>query len=73
MLIVAFSISVNSSTEILQDKQVNELAQELAVHLGLKVRKPYVSTKVSKCLDLVDIWTLSVFLVAIVRWGTVHM
>ncbi|XP_070703241.1 zinc finger CCCH domain-containing protein 7B-like [Pempheris klunzingeri] len=27
------------------DKQVNELAQELAVHLGLKKRKPYVSTK----------------------------
>ncbi|XP_073349800.1 zinc finger CCCH domain-containing protein 7B-like isoform X2 [Pagrus major] len=27
------------------DKQVNELAQELAVHLGLKNRKPYVSTK----------------------------
>lgn len=29
-----------------QDKQVNELAQELAVHLGLKNRKPYISTKV---------------------------
>uniref|UniRef100_A0A3B4AYF0 C3H1-type domain-containing protein n=1 Tax=Periophthalmus magnuspinnatus TaxID=409849 RepID=A0A3B4AYF0_9GOBI len=28
------------------DSQVNELAQELAVHLGLKIRKPYVSTKV---------------------------
>ncbi|KAM9745753.1 zinc finger CCCH domain-containing protein 7B-like isoform 1-T2 [Menidia menidia] len=28
-----------------QDKQVNELAQELAVHLGLKIRKPYVSSK----------------------------
>ncbi|XP_041812096.1 zinc finger CCCH domain-containing protein 7B-like [Chelmon rostratus] len=27
------------------DKQVNELAQELAVHLGLKIRKPYVSAK----------------------------
>ncbi|XP_078140633.1 zinc finger CCCH domain-containing protein 7B-like [Centroberyx gerrardi] len=27
------------------DKQVNELAQELAVHLGLKNRKAYVSTK----------------------------
>ncbi|XP_051243450.1 zinc finger CCCH-type containing 7Ba isoform X2 [Dicentrarchus labrax] len=27
------------------DKQVNELAQELAVHLGLKNRKPYVSAK----------------------------
>ncbi|KAM3864413.1 zinc finger CCCH domain-containing protein 7B-like [Diretmus argenteus] len=30
------------------DKQVNELAQELAVHLGLKNRKPYISTKVSR-------------------------
>ncbi|XP_008298166.1 zinc finger CCCH domain-containing protein 7B isoform X2 [Stegastes partitus] len=30
-----------------QDKQVNELAQELAVHLGLKIRKPYVKAKVS--------------------------
>ncbi|XP_072224323.1 zinc finger CCCH domain-containing protein 7B-like [Leuresthes tenuis] len=29
-----------------QDKQVNELAQELALHLGLKIRKPYVSSKV---------------------------
>ncbi|XP_070838208.1 zinc finger CCCH domain-containing protein 7B-like [Chaetodon trifascialis] len=27
------------------DKQVNELAQELAIHLGLKNRKPYVSAK----------------------------
>lgn len=27
------------------DKQVNELAQELAVHLGLKNRKPYISAK----------------------------
>ncbi|XP_034394534.1 zinc finger CCCH-type containing 7Ba isoform X2 [Cyclopterus lumpus] len=27
------------------DKQVNELAQELAVHLGLKNRKPYVGMK----------------------------
>nr|XP_046271266.1 zinc finger CCCH domain-containing protein 7B-like isoform X2 [Scatophagus argus] len=27
------------------DKQVNELAQELAIHLRLKNRKPYVSTK----------------------------
>eukprot|EP00066_Takifugu_rubripes_P026265 XP_011615531.1 PREDICTED: zinc finger CCCH domain-containing protein 7B-like [Takifugu rubripes] len=27
------------------DKQVNDLAQELAVHLGLKNRKPYISTK----------------------------
>ncbi|XP_035470232.1 zinc finger CCCH domain-containing protein 7B isoform X3 [Scophthalmus maximus] len=27
------------------DKDVNELAQELAVHLGLKNRKPYVSAK----------------------------
>ncbi|XP_036945103.1 zinc finger CCCH domain-containing protein 7B-like isoform X2 [Acanthopagrus latus] len=27
------------------DKQVNELAEELAVQLGLKNRKPYVSTK----------------------------
>ncbi|XP_054462711.1 zinc finger CCCH-type containing 7Ba isoform X2 [Anoplopoma fimbria] len=27
------------------DKQVNELAQELAIHLGLKNRKPYVSVK----------------------------
>uniref|UniRef100_A0A3Q0RR82 Zinc finger CCCH-type containing 7B n=1 Tax=Amphilophus citrinellus TaxID=61819 RepID=A0A3Q0RR82_AMPCI len=36
-----------------QDKQVNELAQELATHLGLKIRKPYVSAKVSKCLDWV--------------------
>ncbi|XP_058509362.1 zinc finger CCCH domain-containing protein 7B-like isoform X2 [Solea solea] len=26
------------------DKDVNELAQELAVHLGLKNRKPYIST-----------------------------
>lgn len=26
---------------------MNELAQELAVHLGLKNRKPYISTKVS--------------------------
>lgn len=31
-----------------QDKQVNELAQELATHLGLKNRKPYVSSKVSE-------------------------
>uniref|UniRef100_A0A3Q1EYM7 Zinc finger CCCH-type containing 7Ba n=1 Tax=Acanthochromis polyacanthus TaxID=80966 RepID=A0A3Q1EYM7_9TELE len=30
-----------------QDKQVNELAQELAVHLGLKIRKPYVKATVS--------------------------
>ncbi|XP_035766703.1 zinc finger CCCH domain-containing protein 7B-like [Neolamprologus brichardi] len=30
-----------------QDQQVNELAQELANHLGLKIRKPYVSTKMS--------------------------
>uniref|UniRef100_A0A8C2YZK9 Zinc finger CCCH-type containing 7Ba n=1 Tax=Cyclopterus lumpus TaxID=8103 RepID=A0A8C2YZK9_CYCLU len=30
------------------DKQVNELAQELAVHLGLKNRKPYVGMKVSQ-------------------------
>ncbi|XP_044038473.1 zinc finger CCCH domain-containing protein 7B-like isoform X2 [Siniperca chuatsi] len=29
----------------LHDKQVNELAQELAIHLGLKNRKPYVSAK----------------------------
>ncbi|XP_026201454.1 zinc finger CCCH-type containing 7Ba [Anabas testudineus] len=27
------------------DKQVNELAQELAIHLGLKNRKPYVAAK----------------------------
>lgn len=27
------------------DNQVNELAQELAVHLGLKIRKPYISAK----------------------------
>ncbi|XP_071330413.1 zinc finger CCCH domain-containing protein 7B-like [Trachinotus anak] len=27
------------------DKDVNELAQELAIHLGLKNRKPYVSAK----------------------------
>ncbi|KAK2833770.1 hypothetical protein Q5P01_017659 [Channa striata] len=27
------------------DKQVNELAQELSVHLGLKNRKPYVAAK----------------------------
>lgn len=27
------------------DKQVNELAQELAIHLGLKNRKPYVGAK----------------------------
>ncbi|XP_029914529.1 zinc finger CCCH domain-containing protein 7B-like [Myripristis murdjan] len=27
------------------DKQVNDLAQELAIHLGLKNRKPYVSAK----------------------------
>ncbi|XP_061701933.1 zinc finger CCCH domain-containing protein 7B-like isoform X3 [Syngnathoides biaculeatus] len=32
-----------------QDKQVNDLAEELANHLGLKKRKPYVSTTVS-CL-----------------------
>ncbi|XP_035510919.1 zinc finger CCCH-type containing 7Ba [Morone saxatilis] len=32
------------------DKQVNELAQELAIHLGLKNRKPYVSAKVSKSI-----------------------
>uniref|UniRef100_A0AAQ6A458 C3H1-type domain-containing protein n=1 Tax=Amphiprion ocellaris TaxID=80972 RepID=A0AAQ6A458_AMPOC len=31
-----------------QDKQVNELAQELAVHLGLKIRKPYVKATVSQ-------------------------
>uniref|UniRef100_A0A8C5ECJ3 Zinc finger CCCH-type containing 7B n=1 Tax=Gouania willdenowi TaxID=441366 RepID=A0A8C5ECJ3_GOUWI len=31
-----------------QDKQVLELAQELSVHLGLRTRKPYVSTKVCK-------------------------
>jgi len=31
-----------------QDEQVNALAQELAVHLGLKNRKPYVGMKVSK-------------------------
>ncbi|XP_026021389.1 zinc finger CCCH domain-containing protein 7B-like [Astatotilapia calliptera] len=30
-----------------QDQQVNELAQELANHLGLKIRKPYVSAKMS--------------------------
>ncbi|XP_077358339.1 zinc finger CCCH domain-containing protein 7A-like isoform X2 [Festucalex cinctus] len=30
-----------------QDKQVNELAEELANHLGLKKRKPYVSEVVS--------------------------
>lgn len=38
---------------VLQDNQVNELAQELAVHLGLKIRKPYISAKVrnkSYCL-----------------------
>uniref|UniRef100_A0A8C6WKD6 Zinc finger CCCH-type containing 7B n=1 Tax=Neogobius melanostomus TaxID=47308 RepID=A0A8C6WKD6_9GOBI len=29
------------------DNQVNELAQDLAIHLGLKIRKPYVSAKVS--------------------------
>lgn len=29
-----------------QDKQVNELAQELSVHLGLKIRKPYVKAMV---------------------------
>lgn len=28
-----------------QDKQVNELAQELALQLGMKIRKPYVSSK----------------------------
>lgn len=27
------------------DNQVNELAQDLAIHLGLKIRKPYISTK----------------------------
>ncbi|GAA6215588.1 zinc finger CCCH domain-containing protein 7B-like [Lates japonicus] len=27
------------------DKEVNELAQELAIHLGLKNRKPYISAK----------------------------
>ncbi|KAM6905372.1 zinc finger CCCH domain-containing protein 7B-like [Xenentodon cancila] len=31
-----------------QDKQVNELAQELSVLLGLKTRKPYVSAKVTR-------------------------
>ncbi|KAM9392198.1 zinc finger CCCH domain-containing protein 7B-like isoform 1-T2 [Pholidichthys leucotaenia] len=30
-----------------EDKQVNELAQQLAMHLGLRIRKPYVSAKVS--------------------------
>lgn len=30
-----------------QDKEVNELAKELATHLGLKIRKPYVSAKMS--------------------------
>lgn len=29
---------------------MNELAEELAVQLGLKNRKPYVSTKVSKMI-----------------------
>ncbi|KAM4535426.1 zinc finger CCCH domain-containing protein 7B-like [Fundulus diaphanus] len=28
-----------------QDKQVNELAQALAIQLGMKIRKPYVSSK----------------------------
>lgn len=27
------------------DNQVNELAQDLAIHLGLKIRKPYISAK----------------------------
>lgn len=29
---------------------MNELAQELAVHLGLKNRKPYISTKVRRLI-----------------------
>lgn len=33
---------------------MNELAQELAIHLGLKNRKPYVSTKVSKMIMFTD-------------------
>ncbi|XP_017272166.1 zinc finger CCCH domain-containing protein 7B isoform X1 [Kryptolebias marmoratus] len=30
-----------------QDKQVNKLAQELSIQLGMKIRKPYVSSKLS--------------------------
>lgn len=37
---------IQSSVHSWQDKDVNELAQELAGRLGLKTRKPYVSTKV---------------------------
>lgn len=44
----------NCTTECLLinrlDKPVNDLAQELAVHLGLKIRKPYVSAKKDFCV-----------------------
>lgn len=44
----------NCTTECLlinrMDKAVNDLAQELAVHLGLKNRKPYVSAKKDFCI-----------------------
>uniref|UniRef100_A0A672Z8B6 Zinc finger CCCH domain-containing protein 7B-like n=1 Tax=Sphaeramia orbicularis TaxID=375764 RepID=A0A672Z8B6_9TELE len=44
----------NCTTECLLinrlDKPVNDLAQELAVHLGLKNRKPYVSAKVRQMI-----------------------
>ncbi|KAM9843096.1 zinc finger CCCH domain-containing protein 7B-like [Aulostomus maculatus] len=46
-----FKEAYNCTTDCLLisrlDKQVNELAQELAEHLGLRNRKPYISTKVS--------------------------
>lgn len=35
-----------------QDKQVIELSQELASQLGMKIRKPYVSSKGSKWGDV---------------------
>ncbi|KAM4531498.1 zinc finger CCCH domain-containing protein 7B-like isoform 2-T2 [Odontesthes bonariensis] len=40
----AYSCTTSCLLSSPQDKQVNELAQELAVHLGLKIRKPYVSS-----------------------------
>ncbi|XP_069557431.1 zinc finger CCCH domain-containing protein 7B-like [Brachyistius frenatus] len=43
----AYNCTTNCLLFTHMDKQVNELAQELAIHLGLKVRKPYVSAKVS--------------------------
>ncbi|KAM9346032.1 zinc finger CCCH domain-containing protein 7B-like [Symphorus nematophorus] len=41
----AYSCTTNCLLITRLDKQVNDLAQELAVYLGLKNRKPYVSTK----------------------------